>query len=197
MKGKRNVLLTAVVLLLVTHRLPAPITEIPESPTPALSAAPEQTSKPKAKRLSRSFAGKWTGTLRIETQDSYRGNNAKGQHRVSSELWIFDISADQKIVSFHRAAWKGPPTRAAVIRTSEDTLTWVEKTTASASVPIDFYNANRRKTGTGTGIRPDYDATWTMHAISDTTASLVCKSNTEDIYARITDARITGTLKRN
>jgi len=51
MKGKRNVLLTAVVLLLLTHRLPAPITEIPESPTSALSAAPEQTSKPKAKRL--------------------------------------------------------------------------------------------------------------------------------------------------
>ena len=147
MKGKRNALLTAVVLLLVTHRLPAPITEIPESPTPALSAATEQTSKPKAKRLSHSFAGKWTGTLRIETQDSYRGNNAKGEHRVSSELWIFDISADQKIVSFHRAVWKGPPTRAAVIRTSEDTLTWVEKTTASASVPIDFYNANGRKAG--------------------------------------------------
>jgi hypothetical protein len=121
----------------------------------------------------------------------------KGSTGFHLSYGIFDISADQKIVSFHRAAWNGPPTRAAVIRASEDTLTWVEKTTASAFVPKDFYNAIGQKTGTGTGIRPDHDATWTMHALSDTTASLVCKSRTEDIYARITDAQITGTLKRN
>jgi cytoskeletal protein RodZ len=41
------VLFLAVALLLVTaHRLPAPIQEVPESPTPA----PEQSAKPKAKR---------------------------------------------------------------------------------------------------------------------------------------------------
>jgi hypothetical protein len=66
MKGKRNALLTAVVLLLATHRLPAPITEIPESPTPA----PEQSAKPKPKRITKpkvttKFAGTWTGTIRF------------------------------------------------------------------------------------------------------------------------------------
>ncbi len=141
--------------------------------------------------------GKWTGTLRIETQDSYRGNNAKGDHRVLSEMWIFDIPADQKTVSFHRAASTGPATQAALVHTSEDTLTWAEKTKASASVPYDEFDGNGRKIGTGVRIRDDYDATWTMHATSDTTASLVCESKRENIYARITDAHITGTLKKD
>jgi len=147
--------------------------------------------------VSASFVGKWIGTLRIETQDSYRGNNAKGDHRVLSESWIFDIPEDQKIISFHRAASTGPPTQAALVHTSEDTLTWIEKTTASASVPYDEFDGNGRKIGTGVRIRDDYDATWTMHATSDTTASLVCVSKRENIYARITDAHITGTLKKN
>jgi hypothetical protein len=72
----------AVTLLLITaHRLPAPISEVPESPTPA----PEQSAKPKPKRVihpktnqsekssvaastpsptrSKTFAGKWVGTM--------------------------------------------------------------------------------------------------------------------------------------
>jgi hypothetical protein len=73
---------TAVLLLIAAHRLPAPIQEIPESPTPA----PEQSAKPKVKRANKSkpkseasestssvkvhpsskqsrFAGTWTGTM--------------------------------------------------------------------------------------------------------------------------------------
>ena len=66
MKGKRKVLFITVVLLLLTHRLPAPITEIPESPTPA----PKQSAKPKPKRITKpkvttKFAGTWTGTIRF------------------------------------------------------------------------------------------------------------------------------------
>ena len=66
MMGKRKVLFITVVLLLLTHRLPAPITEIPESPTPA----PEQSAKPKPKRITKpkvttKFAGTWTGTIRF------------------------------------------------------------------------------------------------------------------------------------
>lgn len=68
--------LVALLLLVTAHRLPAPITEVPETPTPA----PEQASKPKWKRSawakSRStssnnesarvparFAGNWFGTI--------------------------------------------------------------------------------------------------------------------------------------
>src|SRR6266581_4649252 len=53
------------------------------------------------------FAGKWIGTLRIESQDSYRGNNAKGEHKVSSAKWIIEVSDDQKTVTFRRADWHG------------------------------------------------------------------------------------------
>jgi hypothetical protein len=42
----RLLLCVGSVMLLTTHRLPAPISEIPESPTPA----PEQSAKPKPKR---------------------------------------------------------------------------------------------------------------------------------------------------
>jgi hypothetical protein len=90
MKGKGNALLTTVVLLLLTHRLPAPIQEASESPTPE----PEQSVMPQTKRTSKprvtgdssesstksqppsrtprtqaapqpKFAGTWTGTLNI------------------------------------------------------------------------------------------------------------------------------------
>jgi hypothetical protein len=39
-------LLVAALLLVTAHRLPAPIQEVPESPTPA----PEQSANPKPKR---------------------------------------------------------------------------------------------------------------------------------------------------
>jgi cytoskeletal protein RodZ len=73
--------LVAALLLVTAHRLPAPISEIPESPTPA----PEQSAKPKPKRTTNPksqasesttksakpqstpkqsrFAGTWTGTM--------------------------------------------------------------------------------------------------------------------------------------
>jgi hypothetical protein len=77
----RLLLCVGSVMLLTAHRLPAPITEIPESPTPTL----EQSAKPKQKRViqpkanqserssvavstpsstpSKKFAGKWVGTM--------------------------------------------------------------------------------------------------------------------------------------
>ena len=143
-----------------------------------------------------SFAGKWTGTLKIESQDSYRGNNAKGKHTVSSEVWVFNIPPDEKTVIFHRAQWKGPQTRAIIVRKDDHTVRWTESVKSSMSAPMALYRSNGQKIGTGIGLRPDYDATWTMHAISDTTATLLCESNREDVYARITDTRITGTLTK-
>src|SRR5258708_17876578 len=84
-------LLTIAVLLVTPHRLPAPIQEVPESPTPA----PERSEKPKPKRTVRPkatenpesstrrqspstkpqmqatpFAGMWSGTMNI----SFFGN---------------------------------------------------------------------------------------------------------------------------
>jgi hypothetical protein len=42
----KSIALTAILLLVISDRLPAPIQEVPESPTPA----PEQSAKPKPKR---------------------------------------------------------------------------------------------------------------------------------------------------
>jgi hypothetical protein len=73
--NRRSILLILcpLALLLTTHRLPAPISDAPESPTPA----PEQSAKPKAKNIAKPkvasensqreakrnvFDGTWVGT---------------------------------------------------------------------------------------------------------------------------------------
>jgi hypothetical protein len=148
------------------------------------------------KQFHASFAGTWSGTLKTESQDSYRGNNAKGRHEVSSEPWTFTISDDEKSVVFRRSKWHGPELRSKVVRKNANTLTWHESTKASAYTPMAFYDAKGRKIGTGVGTRPDYDADWTMQITSNGSAAILCTSNREDIYARITDSRITGTLTK-
>jgi hypothetical protein len=142
------------------------------------------------------FAGKWIGTLRIESQDSYRGNNAKGEHKVSSAEWIIEVSNDERTVTFRPASWHGPPGHAATVHNNEHTIRWTESVKASMSAPIAVYRSDGQKVGTGVGLRPDYDATWTMRATSGRTATLLCESNREDAYARITNTRITGTLTK-
>ena len=62
---------------------------------------------------------------------------------------------------------------------------------------MTFYDDKGRKIGTGVGTRPDYDADWTIRITSNGTATILCTSNREDIYARITDSRITGVLKKD
>jgi len=76
MKRSLVLCLTTAFFLIAAHRLPAPIQEIPESPTPAS----EQSAKPKPKRtsepttrhasspsptpgISKKFAGKWSGIM--------------------------------------------------------------------------------------------------------------------------------------
>jgi hypothetical protein len=73
-------LLVAAVLLVTAHRLPAPIQEVPQSPTPPPAAAPTATPKSKPKPKSEAgtvpslakqhanakrsrFAGAWVGTM--------------------------------------------------------------------------------------------------------------------------------------
>jgi hypothetical protein len=142
------------------------------------------------------FAGKWMGTLRIESQDSYRGNDAKGEHRVSFAKWIIEVSNDEKTVSFRPVDWHGPAGHAAIVHKNERTLGWTESVKASMSAPMTIYRSNGEKAGTSIGLRPDYDATWTMRATSDRTAILLCDSNREDAYARITETSIIGTLAK-
>jgi len=142
------------------------------------------------------FAGKWTGTLRMESQDSYRGNNAKGEHKVSFAKWIIEVSRDERTVTFRPVDWRGPVGHATAAHKDDRTIGWTESVKASMSSPMTWYSSNGEKVGTGVGLRPDYDATWTMRATSSRTAVLLCESNREDAYARITDTRIMGTLTK-
>jgi cytoskeletal protein RodZ len=80
-----TLLLIVALLLITAHRLPAPIQEVPESPTPAATPVPAESAKPKPKRISKPkseasqqatsparqkpsskqsrFAGIWVGTM--------------------------------------------------------------------------------------------------------------------------------------
>src|SRR5436309_6023598 len=53
MKQMTTVLLTVVLLLMTAHRLPAPIQEVPESPTPGATPAPKESAKTKPRPLTR------------------------------------------------------------------------------------------------------------------------------------------------
>ena len=143
------------------------------------------------------FAGKWKGKLHSESQDSYRGNNAKGQHHSADVIWVFEISPDEKTITHSAADWKGPKQAAKIVHKDNLTITWHESEKQSAELkPKSFYDAQGRLLGTGGGITPDVDADWTIHLRPDGTARVHCNANREDIYARITDLTITGTLTR-
>lgn len=95
----RAMVLSVIVLLLTTHRLPAPITEISEpTATPnakAKKASAKNESRPAAKPAAKpagSFAGTWTGT----TQGT--GNTTFGNQKNSSSYSI-QISPDEKTLS--------------------------------------------------------------------------------------------------
>ena len=73
----KQLLATAVLLLVSVHRLPAPIQEVPEKPTPAVREHPKKprpkateaespaksTTKRAATTAARKFAGTWSGTI--------------------------------------------------------------------------------------------------------------------------------------
>jgi hypothetical protein len=142
-------------------------------------------------------AGTWKGKLHFESQDSYRGNNAKGAHRSGDTVWSFEISPDGKTIAYYQADWKGPKLQAKLVHKDNPTITWHESQEQSAELkPKTFYNAQGQRIGTGFGITPDVDADWTIHLLPDGTALVHCSMNREDIYARITDTTVTGTLAR-
>jgi hypothetical protein len=112
-------------LLISAHRLPAPISEIPQTTptpkpkreaTPRSKSKPEATLKPKA-RPNLSFAGTWTGSV---ISKSSNGN-------TYSYSYVINISDDEKTVLINQAqtgkSMSGPPTPASCSRFRE-ALTW-------------------------------------------------------------------------
>jgi hypothetical protein len=101
--------LFAIVLLLITaHRLPAPISEVPETtPTPkpksnrqVTESAPKQQSATKAVTAPAvSFAGTWTGTA------NGRINQAVFGQKGFSSNYNLQISADERTATWTSSAW--------------------------------------------------------------------------------------------
>lgn len=112
-------------LLLTTHRLPAPISEVPQAtppPKPKQEAAPKIKSKPEATPKpkatpNRSFAGSWAGNVISKSSD---GSSASYTYGIR-------ISDDEKTVLINMAevgkSMSGPPTPASCTRFRE-ALTW-------------------------------------------------------------------------
>jgi hypothetical protein len=94
MKTASQIVLVILLLALSAHRLPAPISETPES-TPTPKPKREATSKPKPKATpkpaaipNRSFAGTWNGSTDDSMSDGSKSNT----------LWSIKISDDEKTV---------------------------------------------------------------------------------------------------
>jgi hypothetical protein len=82
-------LLTVALLLIAPHRLPAPISEIPESPT----LAPEQSAKPKPKRTTKP-------KVTSESSDTFRENVSAGpQTQPTGNRKPFNIPQSQMTAS--------------------------------------------------------------------------------------------------
>jgi hypothetical protein len=135
------------------------------------------------------FAGTWSGRLSFERPLSYDGNDAKGEHLVSSQDWVIIISADEKTATFRPAYWKGPPSSAPIVRKGDRALSWTE-----SGLPKEIYDKNGRLLGTSSQPIADYDSVWSMQLTSSNTAVLTCESNAEDMYNLVTDTNTAGVL---
>ena len=161
-----RVLLPIALLLFATHRLPAPISEVPQAtpiPKPKREAAPRVKSKPEAtpkpKRNPIRFAGAWSGTIVATASD---GNS-------SNDSYLIEISDDEKTVLFRWAAvgssFSGPPEQASCTRFGQ-ALSW----SLSSSSATQTYSMRLNLDGTasflmeGRWISGDYEGITYTHS---------------------------------
>jgi hypothetical protein len=149
-------LLTAALVLITAHRLPAPISEMPEStPTPKPKREATHVSKPKPEATPNkasstlSFAGTWRGTAITIGSDGLR----------SAEDYIIKISDDEKtVLTSFRGRYvtiSGPDYQATCIRFG-GALSWSLKQM---------------------GENPTWVSTDTLRLNSNGTASFVCEGS--------------------
>jgi len=125
MKRSLVLSLTLALLLMTAHRLPAPIQEIPESPTPA----PEQSAKPKPKPLPKS---KPKSEASESVTNPVRQRPRSKQSRFAG-VWIGTISVG-------------------ILGTTEETLT-INSTGTVVNEKNGFGTATHRATCDGTTVR--------------------------------------------
>lgn len=127
MKTAARFLLTFYLLLATSQRLPAPISELPQTtpiPKPKREATPRPKSKPKPEATSkptstpnRSFAGNWTGNVISNASNGESG----------SYSYVVRISDDEKTVWINwgeAGQTIGGPGRQTPCNRFRETLTW-------------------------------------------------------------------------
>jgi hypothetical protein len=117
MKRSLVLSLTVALLLITTHRLPAPIQEVPESPTPTPAVAPapqprKSPPKPRSKLTGAArFAGTWTGRITIDRfADTdvtlvISTDGTSVAQRSQAGVWTRPLTYDGKLLS-----WQTGPT---------------------------------------------------------------------------------------
>ncbi|HXP34588.1 MAG TPA: hypothetical protein VN827_03480 [Chthoniobacterales bacterium] len=127
-------LLLPIALLLITpHRLPAPIQEVPESPTPApkpkvkakSEEATQETKKKENKPTLSAFVGTWTGTI-AGSMTSDVGLNVSSN---ASRTVI--ISGDGTVTYFGQSGTQTGPTSQSKVILSKDgrSVSWTNQQT--------------------------------------------------------------------
>jgi hypothetical protein len=91
MKRPLTLLLTVTLLLITAHRLPAPIQEVPESPTPV----PQQSAKPKPKRTAKPEAA----SKNSESSTTRQTTSSSSKSDATSNRKPFNIPQSQMTVS--------------------------------------------------------------------------------------------------
>ena len=84
--------LSVVALLLTTHRLPAPISEVPQvtptptsAPTPSRNAPAASVQSPPSRLKTGRFAGTWTGTVPFKDPLANGGGNQQCEFIINDE----------------------------------------------------------------------------------------------------------------
>jgi len=119
MRAIPRIFLATVILTATSHRLPAPIQETPENPTPTPAVAPavqprKSPPKPKSKPSGAArFAGTWTGTITIGkfADTSVRlvisADGRSVAQTSQAGVWTRPLTYDGKLLS-----WQAGPTNA-------------------------------------------------------------------------------------
>jgi hypothetical protein len=117
--NKTRIVLVIVLVLVSTHRSPAPIQEVPQSPTPGPTVAPvaqpiKSPPKPKSKPSGAArFAGTWTGRITIDKfadTDVRLVISTDGRSVAQTSqagVWTRPLAYDGKLLS-----WQTGPTNA-------------------------------------------------------------------------------------
>jgi hypothetical protein len=130
MKQTPILFLTVALLLVTAHRLPAPIQEVPESPTPAPTESakpkPKRTTKPKVttessetvKQGTRGTAESTKGRISAQPQQRFSGT-WKGI--LNGQQWMIVIDANET-----QAAASGGPwgVERGTTRINQNTISW-------------------------------------------------------------------------